>query len=361
MDSIDLRSDTVTWPTPEMREAMARAEVGDDVWGDDPTTLRLEALAAERMGKEAALFVASGTMGNLIALLTHCTPGDEVIVGDVAHIFKYEAGGAAALGGVQLHTVPVHPDGTLALENIRHAIREDDIHHPRTRLVALENTQGSVGGVPLTPQYTQAVRALCDEYGLLLHLDGARVWNAAAALGCDVKELVAPVDSVMFCLSKGLCAPIGSMLCGSRDFIERARRVRKRLGGGMRQTGILAAAGIIAIEKMTQRLHEDHVAAHRLAEGLAQIGGVRLDFGMPRTNILFFSLDETVPYDAPTLATILQRDYNIKLEVTGRRSFRAVTHYWITAERVEATLHAFRTLLERSPDAASRPLFGPQA
>lgn len=350
MDCIDLRSDTVSWPTPEMRVAMADAAVGDDVLGDDPTTNRLETLAAERMGKEAALFVASGTMGNLIALLTHCVPGDEVILGAVAHTFKYEGGGAAALGGVHPYTIPVQPDGTLDLDDIRHAVRDPgNDHYPRTRLVALENTQGSVGGVPITAEYTQAVRALCDEYGLLLHLDGARIWNAAAALGCDVKELVAPVDSVMFCLSKGLCAPVGSMLCGSADFIRQARRVRKRLGGGMRQTGILAAAGIIAIEKMTLRLGEDHANARRLAEGLAQINGVRLDFGPPRSNMVFFSLDETVPYDAAALAARLEREHKIKIGGTGPRSFRAVTHYWITPEAIDTTLNAFRDLLEGQP------------
>jgi threonine aldolase len=348
MDCIDLRSDTVSWPTPEMRAAMADAAVGDDVMGDDPTTNRLEALAAERMGKEAALFVASGTMGNLIAILTHCVPGDEIIMGKVSHTFKYEGGGAAALGGVHSYTIPVQPDGTLDLDDIRHAVRDPgNDHYPRTRMVELENTQGSVGGVPITAEYTRAARAVCDEYGLRLHLDGARVWNAAAALGCDVKELVAPVHSVTFCLSKGLCAPVGSMLCGSAEFIRKARRVRKRLGGGMRQTGILAAAGIIAIEKMTLRLGEDHANARRLAEGLAQIGGVRLDFGPPHTNMVFFTLDETIPYDAATLATRLECDYNIRIGSTGPRSFRAVTHYWITPEGIDTTLSALRDLLER--------------
>lgn len=345
MDSIDLRSDTVTWPTPEMREAMARAEVGDDVWGDDPTVQRLEALAAERMGHEAALFVASGTMGNLIAILTHCRPGDEMIVGKAAHTFKYEAGGAAALGGVQPHTIPVGADGTLDLDDIRHAIRDDDVHYPTSRLVEIENTQGTVGGIPLTAEYTQAVRALCDEHGLLLHVDGARIWNAAAALGVPVSDLASPADSVTFCLSKGLCAPVGSVLCGSQDFIRRARRVRKMLGGGMRQAGILAAAGIIAIEKMSARLHEDHANARRLAEGLAHIEGVELDADRVCTNMVFFSLAEQVPYDAAALAGRLEADHNIKLDVTGERSFRAVTHYWITPERVDAVLNAFGEVL----------------
>jgi len=240
MDAIDLRSDTVTWPTPEMREAMAHAEVGDDVWGDDPTVKRLEALAAERMGQEAGLFVASGTMGNLIAILTHCRPGDEMIVGKAAHTFKYEVGGAAALGGVHPYTIPVQADGTLDLDDIRHAIRDrSDIHYPLTRLVELENTQGTVGGIPLTPEYTRAVRALCDEHGLLLHIDGARIWNAAVALGVDVSELAGPADSITFCLSKGLCAPVGAVRPGGvhRPRAPHAQDARRRDAAGGHSRG----------------------------------------------------------------------------------------------------------------------------
>ncbi|GAB4467801.1 MAG: low-specificity L-threonine aldolase [Anaerolineae bacterium] len=349
MDSIDLRSDTVTWPTPEMREAIAAAPVGDDVLGDDPTVNRLQDMAAHLLGKEAALFVASGTMGNLTAVLTHCGRGDEMIVGERAHIFRYEVGGAAALGGVQPHTVPVQADGTLSLADIRAAIRAADVHYPVTRLVCLENTQGGLGGVPITPAYTQSVRELCDEHGLKLHIDGARIWNAAAALGCDVRELAAPADSVMFCLSKGLCAPVGSLLVGSREFIERARHTRKMLGGGMRQVGVLAAAGIVALERMTGRLGDDHANARRLAEGLSRIEGIHLDLGQVQSNMVFFWLDEALPYDAPTLAAVLEREHNIKIQVTGPRRFRAVTHYWITPERVEAVLDAIHIVLERSP------------
>lgn len=349
MDSIDLRSDTVTWPTPKMREAMARAEVGDDVWGDDPTVQRLEELAAERMGKEAALFVASGTMGNLIAILVHCKPGDEMIIGRISHTFVDEVGGAAALGGVHSHTIPVQADGTFALDDIRDAIRDpSDIHYPISRLVALENTQSMAGGIPLTAEYTRRVREICNEHGLALHVDGARIWNAATALGCDMRELAAPADSVMFCLSKGLCAPVGSMLCGTVEFIAQARRVRKMLGGGMRQAGVLAAAGIIAIEEMTRRLDEDHATARRLAEGLACIDGIRLNLQQVQTNMVFFSLDETIPYDAKALSDRLAQQYNIKLNVIGPRSFRAVTHYWITPERVDVVLEATRTVLEGS-------------
>jgi threonine aldolase len=347
VDCIDLRSDTVSWPTPEMREAMARAEVGDDVYGDDPTVNALEALAAERLGKEAALFVASGTMGNLTATLTHCQRGDEMIVGQSNHVVRSEAGGASALGGVHTYFLPIQPDGTLRLEDIERAVRDPaNLHHPLSRLVWLENTQGAEGGVPLTPAYTQSVRELCDRHGLRLHVDGARIWNAAAALGCDVKELSGPADSVSFCLSKGLCAPVGSLLVGSREFVGRARRYRKVLGGAMRQAGILAAAGIIAIEKMTKRLGEDHANARQLAAGLCQIEGIRLDLDRVHTNMVYCDLDDSLPGDAYWLRDRLAADYDIKIGPTGPRSLRLVTHYWITPARVETTIAAFREVIE---------------
>lgn len=348
MDSIDLRSDTVSWPTLEMREAMASAPVGDDVFGDDPTVNRLEALAAERTGKEAALFVSSGTQGNLIAILTHCQRGDEMITSARAHTFRHEVGGASALGGVHPLTLPVQPDGTMRLDDIRNAIRDpDDVHYPTTRMVEIENTCGALGGLPLSVDYHRAVGDLCREQGLRLHLDGARLWNAAAALGVDVKELTAPVDSLSFCVSKGLCAPVGSLLCGSQAFIDRARRVRKMLGGGMRQLGILAAAGIIAIEKMTTRLPEDHANARRLAEGLAQIPGLQLDLNQVQTNMVFFSLDESIPLNTEQMYNILERDYNVKLSIRNDRTFRAVTHYWITPERVDTAISAIRDVVIR--------------
>jgi threonine aldolase len=347
MDTIDLRSDTVSWPTPEMREAMASAEVGDDVHGEDPTVNRLEALAAEKLGTQAALFVTSGTQGNLIAILGHCNRGDEMIVGQKAHPFINEVGGAAALGGVHSYPIPVGRDGTLALDDIRRAFRDPrDDHYPSSRLVCIENTNGAVGGIPLTVEYTRSVREVCDELGLKFHADGARIWNAAAALGVDIKELVAPLDTVTFCLSKGLCAPAGSLVCGPADFIRRARRTRKMLGGGMRQAGILAAAGIIAIEKMTARLGEDHAHAKRLADGLCQIPGIGLDRAQVQSNMVFFWLDESVPLDAQTLYDRLDQTYQVKLDVTGPRSFRAVTHYWITPQRVDSALGAIRETLE---------------
>ncbi len=334
MKWIDLRSDTVTWPTDEMRRAMAEAEVGDDVFGDDPTVNRLEQVAAERLGKEAGLFVASGTMGNLVAMLAHCGRGDEVILGDQAHTFVYEAGGISALGGIHPHPVPVLPDGTLPLDAIRAAIRPlGNTHFPPTRLIALENTQGTVGGIPLSKAYTDSVGALAREHGLSLHIDGARIFNAATALGVDVAALVEAADSVTFCLSKGLCAPVGSVLVGSREFIERARRMRKIVGGGMRQAGVLAAAGLVALEHMTDRLHEDHENARLLAEGLAEMPQIEINLESVQTNMVFFGLKDDVPLSAPQLSERLKA-HNILLLPLNARRFRAVTHYWIRPEDV---------------------------
>lgn len=339
---IDLRSDTVTHPTPAMREAMYRAEVGDDVFGEDPTVNRLERMAAERMGKEAALFVVSGTMGNLVALLTHCRRGDEVILGDRSHSFLFEQGGMAALGGITPRPVPNQPDGTLRLEDIEGAIRADDVHFPRTRLVCLENTHNMCNGTPLTAAYTAQVARLAHRHGLRVHLDGARVFNAAAALGVDVRTLVQEVDSVMFCLSKGLCAPVGSLLCGSADFIAEARRSRKVVGGGMRQAGILAAAGIVALEQMTERLAEDHARARRLAEGLAQIPAVEV--APVSSNILYFRLtQEAAKSPEQVLDGLAQRGILVMGREDGR--FRAVTHYWITDEDIEQTIRAVEEIL----------------
>jgi threonine aldolase len=266
MNWIDLRSDTVTQPTPAMREAMARAEVGDDVYGEDPTVNALETLAAERLGFAAALFVPTGTMSNLLALLTHCGRGDEYIAGQQAHTYKYEGGGGAVLGGIQPQPLPFQEDGTLDLDAVEAAIKPDDFHFARTRLLCLENT---LAGAPLPLDYRPRVRALCDRRGLSLHLDGARLFNAAIAQRVPVTALTAGCDSVSVCLSKGLGAPAGSMLCGSVDFVRRARRTRKMLGGGMRQAGIIAAAGIHALDHHVERLADDHRRAARLADALA--------------------------------------------------------------------------------------------
>jgi threonine aldolase len=283
---IDLRSDTVTRPSAAMRAAMAAAEVGDDVYGDDPTVNRLQARAAELFGHEAALFAPSGTQTNLIALLTHCQRGDEYIVGQEAHTYKYEAGGGAVLGSVQPQPIAHQPDGSLALADIAHAIKPDDFHFARSRLLALENT---LGGRVLQPAYTEAATKLARERGLATHLDGARICNAAVKLGVSPREAVKGFDSVSVCLSKGLGAPVGSVLCGSRAFIEQALRWRKMLGGGMRQAGILAAAGLYALEHNIPRLAEDHENAARLARGLSDIAQIKVS--MPDTNMVFADME----------------------------------------------------------------------
>jgi threonine aldolase len=341
MEFVDLRSDTVTKPTPAMREAMAKAEVGDDVYGEDPTINRLQEMAAEMMGKEAGLFVASGTMGNLVGVLAHCQRGDEVIVGNKAHTFLFEAGGISALGGVHSCQLPNQADGSLALEDIEAAIRPDDPHEPITRLICLENTHNRCGGTYQTPEYTNRVSEFARGCGLSVHLDGARIFNAAAVQGIKAKDLAGPVDSVTFCLSKGLCAPVGSVLCGSKEFIWKAHRLRKMLGGGMRQAGILAAAGIVALETMTGRLSEDHTRARKLADGLKQVPGLILDQEVPATNMVFLSLTPEVKSDISEVEEELKR-HGILAGVTGQRSFRLVLHYWIDDTGVEKTVAAFR-------------------
>jgi threonine aldolase len=346
MNTIDLRSDTVTKPTPEMREAMYQAEVGDDVFGEDPTVNRLQELAAQTMGKEAGLFVASGTMGNLIAVLANCQRGDEVIMGHLGHTFLFEAGGISALGGIFPHILKNQADGSIDLAEAAAAIRPNDIHHPISRMLILENTQNRCGGVVLSEKYSREAGELCQKHNLILHLDGARIFNAAAALNLPAAQLATPADSVTFCLSKGLCAPVGSVLCGTKDFISRARRLRKMLGGGMRQAGVLAAAGIVALEKMTLRLAEDHVRAGRLAQGLAEIPGTRFDLGMPQTNMVFLSVDETIPFSAAEIAAKLA-EAGIRVSVIGERSFRLVTHYWIEDADVAFVITAFKKTLIR--------------
>lgn len=344
MKIIDMRSDTVTKPTEEMRQAMAMAEVGDDVYGEDPTINRLQEMAAEMLGKEAGLFVPSGTMGNLLSVLNVCGRGDEVIMGNLGHTFLFEAGGISALGGVFPNTIPNQADGSLLLSDIEGAIRPDDIHDPITRMVILENTHNRCGGTVLTREYTQAVADLAHKHQLHLHLDGARIFNAAAALGVDAAQLTAPVDSVTFCLSKGLCAPVGSVVCGSKEFIKQGLRTRKVLGGGMRQAGVLAAAGIIALEKMSLRLHEDHERASRLAEGLAKIPGIRFELGMPQTNMVFPSLTDEINLSTRDVVRKLA-ELGVKLGAVASRRFRLVTHYWITDEDIEYTIKAFEKVL----------------
>lgn len=345
MKSVDFRSDTVTLPTPAMRRAMAEAVVGDDVYEEDPTINRLQELAAARLGKEAGLFVPSGTMGNLAAVLAHCGRGDEVIMGNLGHTFLFEVGGISALGGVFPHTLPNQPDGTLDLEDIRGAIRDThNVHYPYSRLVILENTHNRCGGVILSRQYTQAVADLAHAHGLKLHLDGARIFNAAVGAGVSAAELAGPADSITFCLSKALCAPVGSVLCGTKEFICTARRIRKQLGGGMRQAGVLAAAGIVALETMVDRLAEDHACATRLATQLALIPGMRLDLGLPQTNMVFPGLTPEVKANAGQIVAALEAE-GFKVGAVGARRFRLVTHYGIDDEAVERVSAAFRSVL----------------
>jgi threonine aldolase len=341
---IDLRSDTVTLPTSAMRRAMAEAEVGDDVYGEDPTANRLQELAAERMGKEAGLFVVSGTMANLVAILTHCGRGDEIILGSKSHTFLYEAGGSASLGGVHHYAVSNQPDGTLRLTDIEAAIRPDNAHCPRTRLVCLENTHNRCGGAVLTPEYTDALCDLAHRRGLHVHLDGARVFNAAVALKVDVRELTRSVDSVGFCLSKGLSAPVGSVLCGDAAFIAEAHRWRKAVGGSMRQCGVIAAAGIVALEEMIDRLEEDHVNARRLAEGLAGLPGIAIDPETVRTDIVIFGATSDRMSPTQLAGALLER--GIQVGAIGPTQVRAVTHYGITAEDIETTIVAIREVME---------------
>lgn len=344
MDWVDLRSDTVTLPTPQMREAMAAAVVGDDVYGEDPTINQLEEMSASLMGKEAGIFVPSGTMGNLAAILAHCGRGDEFILGDQSHTFLFEAGGAAALGGVHPHLLQNQPDGTLILDEIEMSVRKEDIHQPISRLVVLENTHNRCGGVALRLEYTRAAGELVHKHGLKLHLDGARIFNASVALNAAAVELAKPADSVTFCLSKGLCAPVGSVLCGSSEFIALARRMRKMLGGGMRQAGVLAAAGIVALQTMIERLEDDHVRAKKLAQGLANLPGLDLDFGIPQTNMVFLTLNDDIPLSTSEVAERL-KDRGVLAGIVSNHRFRLVTHYWINDSDINHAIGSFREVL----------------
>lgn len=345
MNYIDLRSDTVSHPTQAMREAMAKATVGDDVYHDDPTVNQLEADAAEILGKEAAVFVTSGTQGNLCALLAHCQRGDAIIVGDSSHIFCNEQGGMAQLGGLIPHTVPVQADATIRLADLESAINPDDEHKPITGLVALENTHNMAGGVPISAEYTAEVAEFARSRGLILHIDGARIFNAAAAYSVDVKELVAGADSVTFCLSKGLCAPVGSVLAGSHAFIRRARRARKALGGSLRQAGVLAAAGLIALHEMTERLIEDHQNAQMLAEGLSEIPGLHIQG--QHTNFIFFSLAPDSRLTLDEFVRALWEEYNIRMSpYSGDKGLiRLRTHYWIDQAAIAKVVSAASAIL----------------
>lgn len=333
MALIDLRSDTVTKPTPGMRAVMAAAEVGDDVYGEDPTVNRLEAMAAELLGKEAALFVCSGTQSNLLGLMAHCERGDEYLVGQQAHTYKYEGGGAAVLGSIQPQPLDNEPDGTLDLNKVAQAIKPDDAHFARTRLLCLENT---LGGKVLPTDYLGRAESLARNAGLGLHLDGARLFNAAVKLGVPAKTLARHFDSVSICLSKGLGAPVGSVLCASKPLIARARRWRKVLGGGMRQAGVLASAGIFALQHHVDRLAQDHANAARLAEGLRQIDEISVEPGSAQTNMVFMRVP---PESAAALKQHLAR---AGIMIGSGSPSRLVTHLDVTAADIDATVAAVK-------------------
>ncbi len=340
----DFRSDTVTRPIPEMRQAMYEAELGDDVYGEDPSVNKLEEKAAEIMGKEAALFVSSGTMGNLVAVMAHCARGEEAIMGREGHTFQHEAGGISVLGGIVMNTVSNLSDGTIELETIQAEIHNDDYHKPVTKLLILENTHNGCGGVPLTAEYTKSAGEFAHRAGLKLHVDGARIFNAAIALNLPVSELVSEADSVTFCLSKGLGAPAGSLLCGRKEFVQAARRLRKMLGGGMRQAGVLAAAGIYALEHRIARLSDDHVLAKELAVRLSEIPGICIEKDGPKTNMVFIRLSDSIRVsDEEFLGRTKQK--NVLFSSTEHRNFRLVTHQDLPDDAVDVCDKAIRYAL----------------
>jgi threonine aldolase len=348
-DFVDLRSDTLTLPTPEMREAMARAEVGDDVWGEDPTVQRLEAMAAARLGKEAGLFVASGTMGNLVSVVGHTRAGQEVVLDLDSHIYNYEVAGGTIVGNVQMRPVKTER-GFLTPDQVQDALRPANIHIPPTGLVCLENTHNRHGGTCLTPEEIAAVAEVAHGAGVPVHIDGARLFNAAVALERDAREFAAPADSVTFCLSKGLAAPVGSVVCGSSAFIERARRVRKMVGGGMRQAGILAAAGVVALERMVDRLAEDHVNARALAEAVAKLPGLTVDLDSVQTNIVIIRVNRGDRQRSLAATEELVKGCaarKVKIHAMGPMAIRCVTHKDVDAEDTRRAVDAFRELTAR--------------
>ena len=335
--TIDFRSDTVTLPPPEMRRAMYEAELGDDVYGEDPTVNALQERAAELVGKEAGLFVTSGTQGNLVSILTHCTRGDEIVLGDQAHILHYEVGGASALAGAQVRTVPNRVDGTLDPAAVAAVMRDpSDVHNPYTRLVCLENTQNLCGGVVLSPAYMREIGALAHAHGASLHLDGARLFNAAVAQGISAAEAAGGADTVTICASKGLAAPVGSVLCGSGEFIDRARRWRKMVGGGMRQAGVIAAGALFALNNMVDRLADDHRLARLLAEGLAEIRLISLNPATVQTNIVVFDVAAS-GHGAEEMAKRLNQA-GVLCGALDETRIRLVTHFGIEQRHVEQAL-----------------------
>jgi threonine aldolase len=342
MKIIDLRSDTVTIPTDEMRKAMAEAEVGDDVYGDDPTVNELEKKAADIIGKEDAIFVPSGTFGNQLAILTHTNRGDEIIVEKNCHIVMHEVGASAVIAGVQLRAVE-GKNGTMNPVDVENAIRDEDIHFPRTGLICIENAHSS--GAVVSIDNMNEIKKVAEKTGIPIHLDGARVFNAAKALNVDVKEITKYTDSIMFCLSKGLAAPIGSILAGSKEFIKNARKNRKLMGGGLRQAGIIAAAGIIALEKMVDRLEEDHQNSQYLAEELSKIEGINVKFDRNDINMVFFELPNEIIKEEKLISKLLDR--NIKINGQEDGEYRFVTNKDVTREDLEYVVEQMKEILVR--------------
>jgi threonine aldolase len=340
MKFIDLRSDTVTMPTDEMRQAIANAEVGDDVYRDDPTVNKLEKLAAEKVGKEAALFVPSGTFGNQLAIITHTKRGQEVIVGKNNHIVLHEVGASAVIAGVQLRTLET-ANGIMSPKDVLNAIRPDDIHEPETGLICVENAHGCGAVVPL--DILKEIKEIAEGHSIPVHMDGARIFNAAVSLGVDAKEIASCCDSVMFCLSKGLAAPAGSMLAGSKEFINGARKYRKLMGGGMRQIGILAAAGIIALEKMTDRLHDDHENAKYLADELSKFPGVSVMRDRLDIDMVFFQMGEDIIKESVLIEKLYEK--NIKINGVEAGEYRFVTHIGVTKQDVDYVISCMRELM----------------
>lgn len=348
-DIVDLRSDTLTLPTPEMREAMAHAEVGDDVWGEDPTVQRLEATAAARLGKEAGLFVASGTMGNLVSVVAHTQAGQEVVLDLDSHIYNYEVAGGTIVGNVQMRPVKTER-GFLTPDQVQESIRPSNIHIPQTGLVCLENTHNRHGGTCCTPEAIAAVAAVAHAAGVPVHIDGARLFNAAVALKRDAQEFARSADSVTVCLSKGLAAPVGSVVCGAAAFVERARRVRKMVGGGMRQAGVLAAAGLVSLEHMVGRLGEDHANARTLAEAVAAMPGLVVDLTSVQTNIVIIRIDRGERPRSTAATEELVKGCaarKVKVHAMGPAAIRCVTHKDVDAEDIRRAVDAFRELTAR--------------
>jgi len=345
-NQIDLRSDTVTKPTSAMRQAMAEAEVGDDVYGEDPTIHKLEALAADILGKEAAVYVPSGTMGNLTSVLAHCGRGEEMILGDKSHILLYEQGGSAALGGVHPRAVPTQSDGTLQLDDITGAIRGENEHYPVTRLVTIENTHNRCGGRVLPVEYMDAVGDLAAANGLKFHVDGARIWNAAVALNVSPARLVEKADSVSACLSKGLGAPVGSVVASSEEFVRQVRRMRKVVGGGMRQAGVIAAAGVVALTEQVERLVDDHDNAKYFAQGISELEGIELDVDEVETDIVIFDFKREDMTPAQLASGLAEE--GVLLSPIGGTELRAVTNHHVTRDHIDQVLDAFGRVLSGS-------------